>query len=237
MSRKFSGRAAGSRMSKQLLSRNAPFILLQRRSPDGHRSRAVDRRAFPRGKRRDPRRCATRSMAADVAFEDGRVVDIANRYGREGRYDFAGIAVWQPAIFDRIPPGQSVSLHSHSGGMDWAGRQDRRRRLQDGKWFNIGSRTEYLEVHRIIQEENWKPAYVQRVRVAGGASPPTRSSIPARVSPAFIRSAPVARSARTRSWKTQFFGRAHKSLPDLTSATVLSAPIEKPKANISDIDI
>jgi len=30
----------------------------------------------------------------------------------------------------------------------------------DGKWFNIGSRAEYLEVHRIIQEEGWKPGYV-----------------------------------------------------------------------------
>ena len=32
--------------------------------------------------------------------------------------------------------------------------------LDDGKWFNIGSRAEYLEVHRIIKEERWKPAYV-----------------------------------------------------------------------------
>jgi NDP-sugar pyrophosphorylase family protein len=32
--------------------------------------------------------------------------------------------------------------------------------LQDGKWFNIGSRAEYLEVHATIKEERWKPAYV-----------------------------------------------------------------------------
>jgi len=38
---------------------------------------------------------------ADVALEGNRVVDMVNRYGHEGRYDFAGIAVWARAIFDR----------------------------------------------------------------------------------------------------------------------------------------
>ena len=33
--------------------------------------------------------------------------------------------------------------------------------MNDGKWFNIGSRTEYLEVHRTILRENWKPAFVK----------------------------------------------------------------------------
>ena len=33
--------------------------------------------------------------------------------------------------------------------------------MNDGKWFNIGSRAEYLEVHRTILRENWKPDFVK----------------------------------------------------------------------------
>ena len=63
-------------------------------------------------------------------------------------------------------------------------------------------------------------------------SPPTRSSILPLVSPVFIRWAPAAELARRRPWRTRFFFLAHKSLPDLTSVTVLSAPSERQKANI-----
>jgi mannose-1-phosphate guanylyltransferase len=33
--------------------------------------------------------------------------------------------------------------------------------MNDGKWFNIGSRAEYLEVHRTILRENWKPEFIK----------------------------------------------------------------------------
>ena len=32
--------------------------------------------------------------------------------------------------------------------------------LNEGAWFNIGSRGEYLQVHRIIGEGKWRPRYV-----------------------------------------------------------------------------
>src|SRR5437764_277662 len=57
-----------------------------------------------------------------------------------------------------------------------------------------------------------------------------RPSIRAPGSPVFFPWARAAVSARTPSWRTQFSGLAHKSLPDHTSAIVLSAPIEKQKA-------
>lgn len=98
--------------------------------------------------------------STDVALEGDRVVDMAKRYGREGRYDFAGIAVWGPAIFERIPPGRHISYISVLAEWIGQGGQIGGVVLQDGKWFNIGSRAEYLEVHRIIKEESWKPAYV-----------------------------------------------------------------------------
>ena len=33
--------------------------------------------------------------------------------------------------------------------------------MNDGKWFNIGSRAEYLDVHRTIIRERWTPYYVR----------------------------------------------------------------------------
>ena len=114
-----------------------------------------------------------RGLRSDVALEDGRVVDIANRYGHEGRYDFAGISVWTPAIFERIPPGQNLSFIPILA--EWIGLGGRIGGIvsNEGKWFNIGSRKEYLAVHRIIPEEGWKPGYVKSpewpVRVAADA--------------------------------------------------------------------
>ena len=101
-----------------------------------------------------------RGLRSDVALENGRVVDIANRYGREGRCDYAGVAVWSPAIFERIPPAESVSFISVLA--EWIGQGGKIGGVvsNDGNWFNIGSRKEYLAVHRTIHEERWKPDYV-----------------------------------------------------------------------------
>ena len=98
--------------------------------------------------------------STEVALEGNRVVDLAGRYGRRGRYDFAGVCIWRRAIFERIPSGQHLSYIPVLA--EWIGEGGRIGGvvLDDGKWFNIGSRAEYLEVHRTIKEECWKPAYV-----------------------------------------------------------------------------
>lgn len=98
-------------------------------------------------------------LAAAVALQDQRVVDISNRYGVTGNFDFANIAVWNSAIFRRIPKKKIsfipviadwISQGARIGGVV----------LNEGKWFNISSRTEYLEVHRTILREDWKPDFV-----------------------------------------------------------------------------
>jgi mannose-1-phosphate guanylyltransferase len=101
------------------------------------------------------------SLASEVALRDHRVVDIANRYGIVGNFDFANIAVWSSAVFQRIPPHKKISFIPILS--DWIGQGGRIGGLvmNDGKWFNIGSRTEYLEVHRRILREDWKPYYVK----------------------------------------------------------------------------
>ena len=100
-------------------------------------------------------------LAAAVALRDHRVVDISNRYGVAGNFDFANIAVWNPAIFQRIPPHKKISFIPIIA--DWISQGARIGgvAMNDGKWFNIGSRTEYLEVHRTILRENWRPDFVK----------------------------------------------------------------------------
>jgi mannose-1-phosphate guanylyltransferase len=99
-------------------------------------------------------------LAAGVALQDGRVVDIENKYGHAGEYDFANVSIWNPEIFQRIPSAENLSFIPVLA--EWIGQGGKIGGvvLDDGKWFNIGSRAEYLEVHRIIKEERWKPAYV-----------------------------------------------------------------------------
>jgi mannose-1-phosphate guanylyltransferase len=100
-------------------------------------------------------------LASAVALRDHRVVDISNRYGVVGNLDFANIAVWNSAIFQRIPPRKKISFIPIIG--DWIGQGAKVGGvvMNDGKWFNIGSRAEYLEVHRTILRENWKPDFVK----------------------------------------------------------------------------
>ena len=100
-------------------------------------------------------------LAAAVALRDQRVVDISNRYGVAGNFDFANIAIWNSSIFERIPPRKKISFIPIIG--DWIGEGAKIGGvvMNDGKWFNMSSRTEYLEVHRTILRENWKPHFVK----------------------------------------------------------------------------
>lgn len=96
----------------------------------------------------------------DVALEGNRVIDMTNRYGHAGQYDFAGVGVWTPAVFERIPAGRHISYIPILA--EWIGQGGKIGgvRCDAGKWFNIGSRREYLEVHRAIKNENWRPGFV-----------------------------------------------------------------------------
>jgi mannose-1-phosphate guanylyltransferase len=113
-------------------------------------------------------------LAAGLTLSaDGYVVEIKNTPGQAG-YDFANISVWSPAVFRKIPSGKKISFIPVL--VDWIRNKGRVGGvvLDDGSWFNIGSRGEYLSVHRTISEERWKPSYVLTanwpVKVAQGAS-------------------------------------------------------------------
>ena len=100
-------------------------------------------------------------LASHIALRDQRVVDIANRYGIAGNLDFAKVAVWNSTIFQRILPLKKISFIPILS--NWIGQGGKIGGLviNDGKWFNIGSRAEYLDVYRTILLENWKPHYVK----------------------------------------------------------------------------
>jgi mannose-1-phosphate guanylyltransferase len=99
-------------------------------------------------------------LGSAVAFRGGRVVDISNRYGTPGKFDFANIAVWNASVFARIPAKQKISFIPILG--DWIGQGGKIGGvvLETGKWLNLGSRAEYFDVHRSILAD-WGPAYVK----------------------------------------------------------------------------
>jgi len=99
-------------------------------------------------------------LGSAIALRDQRVIDISNRYGTPGEFDFANIAVWNPTVFSRIPARKKISFIPVLG--DWIGNGGKVGGvvLDEGKWFNLGSRGEYLEVHRAIMN-GWRPAYVK----------------------------------------------------------------------------
>jgi mannose-1-phosphate guanylyltransferase len=112
-------------------------------------------------------------LAANVAFRDGRVIDIQNRYGHPGNYDYANVSIWSPKVFDRIPLGKKISFVPILA--QWIGEKGKIGGvvLSEGQWFNLGSRTEYLAIHHMIAEQRWKPSYVKMggwpVRIAADA--------------------------------------------------------------------
>src|SRR5437667_5900874 len=103
-------------------------------------------------------------LATQVAFRDHRIVDIANRYGIAGNFDFANVAIWNRDIFQRIPPQRKISFIPVLA--DWIGQSGKIGGvvINEGNWFNISSRAEYLDVHRMIIREHWKPHYVKTGR-------------------------------------------------------------------------
>ncbi len=120
-------------------------------------------------------------LAAGMALRNGRVVDINNRYGHAGSCDFANVSIWNPTIFPRIPACQKISFVPILA--DWIGQDGKIGGvvLNDRKWFNIGSRAGYLEVHRVIHEQDWRPDYLKisdwPLRVARDATVDSTASL------------------------------------------------------------
>ncbi len=95
--------------------------------------------------------------------ETGHVVDLLGALGsgEHGGYDFAGISVWNPSVFSRITGGTRISFIPVL--IEWikSGGKIGGVVLEESRWFNIGSRKEYLSAHRVIAQERWVPDYLR----------------------------------------------------------------------------
>jgi mannose-1-phosphate guanylyltransferase len=100
-------------------------------------------------------------LGAGVVMRDSQIVEISKKYNPQENFDYANVSVWNPGMITRIPAKQKISFipilidRIHQGGRIGG------IALDDGNWFNIGSRKEYLDVHRAISNKDWRPAYVK----------------------------------------------------------------------------
>jgi mannose-1-phosphate guanylyltransferase len=105
----------------------------------------------------------TTGLAAGLALDhNGRVTAIDPGRHRSGTYDFANVSIWNRDIFQRIPARQKISFVPIL--IDWlrGGGKIGGVVLNEREWFNIGSRSEYLQVHQVISRRPWRPDYLNR---------------------------------------------------------------------------
>ena len=103
-------------------------------------------------------------LGAGVVARNGRIIAISNESKPAENFDYANMSLWNAEIFRRIPSHKKISFIPIVA--DWIGQGGKigGAILDDGNWFNIGSRTEYFDVHRAISKDNWKPGYVKNAR-------------------------------------------------------------------------
>ncbi|MBV9877659.1 MAG: nucleotidyltransferase family protein, partial [Verrucomicrobia bacterium] len=125
-------------------------------------------------------------LSADVSFDAsaGLVVDVRQmlKSGLPGAFDFANISVWDPAAITEIPIDKKISFIPVL--VDWIRRSGRVAGavVEDGRWFNIGKRAEYLRIHRVIAGERWRPDYLTEPAWPASVDPSAKVSAGAEIS-------------------------------------------------------
>lgn len=110
--------------------------------------------------------------ALHIAFDPrrGRVTDIRNKLGTgdEGKYLFTGIYACDPAIHDWITPGKAGSVIPIFLNMIREGAKIGAVVIDDGSWWDLGSRTAYLSAHSALNGL-YGPAIDPAAQIAAGA--------------------------------------------------------------------
>jgi mannose-1-phosphate guanylyltransferase len=111
-----------------------------------------------------------------VTLEAGRVVDIAGRLGVAGgeRCLFTGIYVVEPEFLRRIPERTKISVIPLFMEMIKEGAKLGGVVLDEGNWWDLGTREKYLEVHETLAEgdffgADWRRTVDETARVAKDA--------------------------------------------------------------------
>jgi mannose-1-phosphate guanylyltransferase len=128
----------------------------------------------------------TTGLSADITFDAdaGLVIDVRQtlKTGIAGGFDFANVSVWTSSAIAQIPAAKKISFIPVLA--DWIGRGGRVGGvvLEEGGWFNIGNRAEYLRIHRVVADEGWRPAYVAESDWPRSADPAAKISPGAEIS-------------------------------------------------------
>ena len=94
-----------------------------------------------------------------IALDAGRVVDIAGRLGVEApqRLLFTGIYIVEPRFLERIPPRTKLSVIPLFMQMIKEGGKLGGVVLDEGEWWDLGTRESYLEAHRALAKADFFP--------------------------------------------------------------------------------
>jgi mannose-1-phosphate guanylyltransferase len=127
----------------------------------------------------------TTGISSAVCFraDTGQILDLSGNPNSRAteRYDFAGISIWNPSVFARIPANTKVSFVPILAGWLKAGGRIGGVVLERDHWFNVGTRAEYLGLHQAIATEGWLPRYIcdveWPVRIEASAKISTTSTV------------------------------------------------------------
>jgi NDP-sugar pyrophosphorylase family protein len=112
--------------------------------------------------------------ALHIGYDDttGRVTDIRNKLGsgNEGTHLFTGIYICSPEFLDWLTPGKVESVIPIFRRMIEQGAGLGGVVLDEGHWWDLGSRAAYLEAHQAMhQQGETAPAISAKARVEFGA--------------------------------------------------------------------
>lgn len=99
-------------------------------------------------------------LGSGIVCRDGKVTEIRGPNEPPGNYDFANISIWNASALPRFPAGEKISFIPVLKKWIAEGGQIGGSVVDQGEWFNIGTRATYLEIHQRIARANWKPSYV-----------------------------------------------------------------------------
>jgi len=113
--------------------------------------------------------------------QSGRITDIGARLGgrNEPAFLFTGIYVLSPAIFSRIPAGEILSIIPVFLKMIQAGERIGGIVLDEGLWFDLGTRESYFQAHQLFAsgaalsyplDRPWPLAVHPEARIGEGVS-------------------------------------------------------------------
>lgn len=99
-------------------------------------------------------------LQVQMNAETGLVTDIRGALGGSGpKYLFTGIYILSPRIFSHIPAGEIISIIPVLLDLIKAGERIGGVVLDEGIWFDLGTRESYLEAHRLFASGAQKLSY------------------------------------------------------------------------------